>query len=157
MNIDNGIEKLRRTLENVTIDESNTQLNEPVVHLRPEQLTQAITILHERGIQHLTTITALDVEDRIVLLYHFWHRHGLTIQVNLDREAPRIDSLTGLIPGAEFYEREIREMFGVKFAGLQNMERMFLPENWTNGPPMRKRAEEDAAGSAAIKKGKTNG
>ncbi|MBM3137029.1 MAG: NADH-quinone oxidoreductase subunit C, partial [Chloroflexi bacterium] len=68
----------------------------------------------------------------------FWHFGGITLRVVLEKENPRLQSLTPLIPGAEFYEREVREMIGVEFDGLSNSDPLFLPENWQSPPPLRK-------------------
>ena len=85
----------------------------------------------------LTAITALEEEGHLVLLYHFWLYGGLTLHVSLSDNEAHISSITNLIPGAAFYEREIQELFGVKFEGLTHQELLFLADTWQGAPPMQ--------------------
>jgi len=104
----------------------------------PDQLFEITKQMLQAGLHHLSAITCFEMEDGLHLLYHFWHFGGITLRVVLEKENPRLQSLTPLIPGAEFYEREVREMIGVEFDGLSNSDPLFLPENWQSPPPLRK-------------------
>lgn len=139
MTMQSVIESLIKELGLNVDASSQLTFNEPQLPIDREQLIDAAKILLRKGVSHLSTITGLDVEGRCVLLYHFWHFGGLTLRITLAENNERIQSLTSLIPGVEFYEREVRDMFGVVFDGLQNTERMFLPDNWQGDPPMRER------------------
>jgi NADH-quinone oxidoreductase subunit C len=99
-----------------------------------------VQALLEAGCWHLTAITALADDESIELLYHFWLYGGLTLRARLPAGQPHIASITPLIPGAAFYEREVRELFGIRFSGLPNAEPLFLAEDWEGEAPMSPRA-----------------
>jgi NADH-quinone oxidoreductase subunit C len=103
-------------------------------------------LLEEFDLTHLSTITGQAREDSIELLYHFWDQHGVTLRVILpnlfdENEAPTIASLTDLIPGAAFYEREIWEMLGVAIEGHPNLKPLLMPDDWEGEHPLRPEAE----------------
>jgi len=87
---------------------------------------------------HLTTITAQQragQHNLIELMYHFYQKFAFTIIVRLPAEAPSIASILSILPGADFYEREVAEMFGVKFTGRTETPPLLLPDDWDQGPP----------------------
>ncbi len=136
MSMDRAIENL---LEKFKLDEKDIEtlaFNERVISLSPDQLITAVQILLEADIWHLSTITCQHYDNRYELLYHFWNRYGLTMRVVAGNKKPQMDSLCPQIPGAEFYEREIREMFGIEFSGLTNTDQLLLPDDWQEGFPM---------------------
>lgn len=90
---------------------------------------------------HLSAITCIDELDSFKLVYHF-DIGGCLVNVytEVSKCAPELDSITGVYPVADFYEREVHEMFGVKFRGHPRLEKLFLPDNWPeNSYPLRKR------------------
>jgi NADH:ubiquinone oxidoreductase subunit C len=120
---------------------------EHVVRIGASDLREVVIwLLAHSDCQHLSTITAVDNGQQIELFYHFWDRQGLSLHINLPRQEPRIDSLTDLIPGAMFYEREVLEMFGVKFSGLQQNQPLLLPDDW-DGQSFPMRLEPDEEGN----------
>jgi len=56
---------------------------------------------------------------------------------NLDREAPAVDSLVQVYPGAAWHERESHEMFGIDFPGNPDLSNLYLPDGFV-GHPLRK-------------------
>ena len=60
---------------------------------------------------HLTTITAIDDGEVVQLKYHFWDNHGLTLETALPLAGLSMPTITDIIPGAAFYEREVHGMF----------------------------------------------
>lgn len=116
-------------------------LDDTFITLPAADLHRAVTLLLDMpGWQHLSTITGVDGGAGVELLYHFWNGHGLTLRVLLPYTALSIPSLTGLIPGAAFYEREIAEMFAVTVAGLPDPRPLLLPDDWDGGAPLRREA-----------------
>jgi NADH-quinone oxidoreductase subunit C/D len=74
------------------------------------------------------------------VVYHltsFERNADVRIKVPLSGESPTITSVTDIFPAADWYEREVWDMFGVRFAGHQNLRRLLMPPNW-KGHPLRK-------------------
>jgi len=99
-------------------------------------------IMEDDSTWHLSAITGQDTGSQIELLYHFWLGHGLTLCTRLAYENPQIKSITALIPGAAFYEREAAEMLGIGFTELKDKSFLLLPDAWGKGWPLRKEKKE---------------
>ncbi len=98
--------------------------------------------------QRLEDLTAVDesarrdrpMQNDYTLVYHLLSFDGpsrLRLKVPLLASDPLIDSITDIWPSANWYEREVFDMFGVRFTGHPNLKRLLMPENWT-GHPLRK-------------------
>ena len=61
----------------------------------------------------------------------------LRIAVRLDSADLSISTITSVWPAANFYEREVFDLFGVHFAGHPRLTRIMMPDNW-DGHPLRK-------------------
>jgi len=138
MTINCAIQELEKIMKVTYAAEKDGGLNEKQVVLQAEKLLPAVQILLSNDVYHLSAITGVYDEEHLVLLYHFWQGEGLTLRIVVDGKANYVDTLTVIIPGAAFYEREIAEMFGVEIRGLDTSGKMFLPDNWEGEPPMRK-------------------
>jgi len=97
-------------------------------------------IRHELGHNRFVDLTAIDRltrEERFELVYLFYsmqHNTWLRLKSRTDSEAP---SITPDIPGANWYEREVFDLFGVRFAGHPDLQRIMLPDDW-QGHPLRR-------------------
>jgi membrane-bound hydrogenase subunit beta len=138
MNVELILEALRETFPAETIEAQTVPIDETFVALPADCIHPATQVLVERfGLRHLSTITGQDTGSAIELLYHFWDGGGLTLRTSLPREKPRIATLTDLIPGAAFYEREVSEMLGVTFDSHPDPRPLLLPDDWEDEPPLR--------------------
>jgi len=63
--------------------------------------------------------------------------HRLIVRVGVPADDPTMPSITGVYPGANFYEREAFDLFGIQFAGHPDLTRILLPDDW-EGHPLRK-------------------
>jgi NADH-quinone oxidoreductase subunit C len=92
-------------------------------------------------LEYLNFITAVDYYDHFEVVYRLSsleHNHSLTVKARCyDRENPSLPSVAGLWQGADFPEREIFDLFGIRFEGHPNMKRIFLWEGF-EGHPLRK-------------------
>ena len=90
--------------------------------------------------------TAIDCEDYFEILYHFsYDQTGCMISQKTfirDRENPKIESITPMIEGAEWIEREMYDLYGIDFTNHPRLERLVLADDWPEGDhPMRKEAK----------------
>jgi NADH-quinone oxidoreductase subunit C len=96
-----------------------------------------------QGFRRLSAVTAVDWfpdEPRfeVVYLLHSIERNlRLRLSCRLSGEAAAIDSVTALWPGANWYEREVFDLFGVVFRNHPDLRRIMLPDDW-EGHPLRK-------------------
>ena len=87
---------------------------------------------------HLSAITAQIREnqpDLIEVIYHFWCGSGLSFLMKVPSEGAEIPSIVSFLPGADFYEREVAEMFGIAFTGRSETPPLLLPDEWDQPPP----------------------
>ena len=85
----------------------------------------------------VTAIDRLTRENRFELVYLFYsmQQHTwLRLKTRTDGEAP---SLTPIVPGADWYECELFDLFGIRFEGHPNLQRIMLPDTW-QGYPLRR-------------------
>ena len=87
--------------------------------------------------------SGVDAEDCFEVLHHFSDdASGCIVTVKAfirDRESPEIESITPLIPGAEWIERETHDILGIQFRNHPNMRRLILGDDWPEGVyPLRK-------------------
>ncbi len=117
--------------------------NEVVIEIPGEKLQEVvIALLNQLDFYHLTTITVQDRgndTEQLEVQYNFWKGFGLTLLIKLEKDSAVLSSLTDIIPGADFYEREAAEMFGIQFANRTETPPLLLPDDWDSGPPMLKK------------------
>jgi NADH-quinone oxidoreductase subunit C len=91
----------------------------------------------------LADLTCVDWHPRqprfevVYQLFSTTNKKYLRLKVRLPGEDANIDSLTPLWPGANFFEREVFDLFGVRFDEHPNLTRIMMPEDW-EGHPLRK-------------------
>jgi NADH-quinone oxidoreductase subunit C len=114
--------------------------------VRRGALRESCAILRDDpGLQFnfLADITCVDwypSEPRFEVVYHLLSipRHErLRLKVRLASDDPSLESITSLWPSANFFEREVYDLFGVRFSGHPNLRRIMMPEDW-EGHPLRK-------------------
>jgi NADH-quinone oxidoreductase subunit C len=95
---------------------------------------------HAAGATMLDFLTAVDRPDAaaIELVAHLVDvagRHRHLIRTHIPRDRPRVDSLVPVLPGAAWHEREVHELFGVRFDGNPD-QRPLLTDGATDDPPL---------------------
>jgi NADH-quinone oxidoreductase subunit C len=79
-------------------------------------------------------------EARFAVAYHFYslkHKHRLRLVVPVEDDDPEVESLTPLWAGADWLEREVWDMFGIRFQGHPNLKRILMYDEF-EGHPLRK-------------------
>jgi NADH-quinone oxidoreductase subunit C len=77
---------------------------------------------------------------RFMVVYHFFSlslKHRLRVEVPVEEDDPEVDSMTSLWAGADWFEREVWDMFGIRFRGHPNLKRLLMYEEFV-GHPLRK-------------------
>jgi NADH-quinone oxidoreductase subunit C len=106
----------------------------------------------ELGFRMFVDLCAVDYLRRtprfevVITLLSLEHRQRLRIKVPVPAEQPSMSSITSVFPGANFYEREAYDLFGIEFAGHPDLSRILLPDDW-EGHPLRK---DYAVGSVPV-------
>ena len=117
--------------------------NELTITVARENIIAASEAVKQAGYNFLEDVTAVDwypSEPRFQIVYHILsmsRKERLRVVVRLDSDSASLDSITSVWPAANFYEREIFDLFGVHFGGHPNLRRIMMPEDW-NGYPLRK-------------------
>ncbi|HSM55137.1 MAG TPA: NADH-quinone oxidoreductase subunit C [Candidatus Sulfomarinibacteraceae bacterium] len=103
----------------------------------------AAYVRDELGFDYLSSVTGVDLidDDKMEVVYHTYSIDkgggALELKVQVDREDPVVPSLTPMWPGADFQEREIWDLFGIRFEDHPNLRRILLWDGF-DGHPMRK-------------------
>ena len=90
----------------------------------------------------VTAVDRKDVVDVVYHLYSFQHRLMLTLKVSLLNADLSVSSLVPLWESANWLEREVFDLFGVKFIGHPDLRRILNPDDWTDHP-LRKDFKRD--------------
>jgi NADH-quinone oxidoreductase subunit C len=106
----------------------------------------ALQLRHTEGLDlnYLFCLTCVDWKNHLTMVYHLTstiHRHTVVLKSKLDRINPEIESVSGIWRTAEFHEREVYDLFGVKFLHHPDLRRLFMTEEW-KGWPLRKDYED---------------
>ena len=120
--------------------------DEMTIYVERSAIRQAAALLKDDPtcpFNFLSDITCVDwhpSEPRFEVIYHLLsipHKERVRLKVKLSGENPALDSLTSVWPGANYFEREVFDLFGVRFSGHPYLRRLLMPENW-EGHPLRK-------------------
>jgi len=135
---------LGRLAEDFPGVEFETVLNgQDVAHVSVDDYAGFVRAAHEAGFNVFVDLCGVDYLRRtprfeIVLnILSHQHKQRLRIRVGVPVSSPTVPSITRTFPGANFYEREAYDLFGIVFAGHPDLTRIVLPDDW-EGHPLRK-------------------
>jgi NADH-quinone oxidoreductase subunit C len=92
---------------------------------------------------YIADVTCVDwhpSEPRFEVIYHLLsitNKERVRLKVRLGGDSPAVESVTSVWPGANYFEREVFDLFGIRFSGHPYLRRIQMPENW-EGHPLRK-------------------
>jgi NADH-quinone oxidoreductase subunit C len=120
---------------------------ELTLEIAPARIVETCRMLKASGFNRLSAVTAVDwhpQEPRFEVVYHL-HRlplkggphERLRLKCRVGGETPEIETVSGVWAGANWYEREVFDLFGISFAGHPDLRRIMMPEDWI-GHPLRK-------------------
>ena len=98
---------------------------------------------YDQGFVRMSTVTAVDrypAEPRFEVVYHLHsvaHNQRVRLKCRVSGVDPAIPSVTSVWRGANWYEREVFDLFGIRFLNHPNLKRIMMPDDW-EGHPLRK-------------------
>jgi NADH:ubiquinone oxidoreductase subunit C len=117
---------------------------EPMFELKAADLLEVARKLRDDlqlKFDYLCNLGGVDTGQRLEVVYSIASttKHlRMDFKVVLDSEHPSIDTITPVWPGANWYERELNELYGFEVKNHPDMRPLLLPEDWNQGHPMRK-------------------
>ncbi|HTL61517.1 MAG TPA: NADH-quinone oxidoreductase subunit C [Nitrospira sp.] len=92
-------------------------------------------------IVHVSSVDWPDDEERFEVVYEFYSirkRHRIRLKTRVTESDCTVESLTDLWKGADFMEREVYDMMGIRFRGHPDLRRILMPDDYAEGYPLRK-------------------
>jgi NADH-quinone oxidoreductase subunit C len=135
-----------RAWDSAVVANAEVFRGELTVTVARENLRRVCDFLRTDGgllFDFLSDVTAVDhfpIEPRFEINYHLLsipRRRRLRLKSRVSGESPVIESVTSVWPTANWHEREVFDLFGVRFEGHPDLTRILLPEDW-EGHPLRK-------------------
>lgn len=118
--------------------------NELSIYIARESLREAVARLKSQGFtDYLSDLTCADFyprEPRFELAYHMLsikNKDRVRLKVRLSGDDATVESIFSIWPSVNFFEREVFDLFGIRFLGHPHLRRIMLPEDW-EGYPLRK-------------------
>ncbi|UCE84854.1 MAG: NADH-quinone oxidoreductase subunit C [Deltaproteobacteria bacterium] len=145
---DHGSTALRRLIEaqRDALVETHARLGDATALVERGQVAALLRFLRDDpdcGFDVLTDLTAVDYlgeTPRFEVVYHLFsytNRHRLRVKTRVPEEEPEVDTATGLWPSANWLEREVYDMYGIRFREHPDLRRLLLYEQF-EGHPLRK-------------------
>lgn len=117
---------------------------ELTIEVDPTNIIEALRrVKHQLKFERLSTVTCVDrypAEPRFEIVYHLQSIAGkqrLRLKARISGDNPEIESAFPVYRSANWYEREVFDLFGVRFSNHPNLTRIMLPDDW-EGFPLRK-------------------
>ena len=127
-------EKVKAGLTGKTIDWYQHSTRRFYISIRPENIKEVARILFKDLGLRFATASGQDTPAGLEILYHFsFDQSGEIFSVRVlieDKKNPEIDSLANIFAGAEWIEREMWELLGIKFIGHPNLKHLLLLDDW---------------------------
>jgi NADH-quinone oxidoreductase subunit C len=127
-----------------TVLAGDTPLGEAVVEIAPGEIVSVLRYLKtDQQYERLSAITCVDwhpAEPRFEVVYQLHslrHNRRLRLKCRLNGEGAELESATAVYRSANWYEREVFDLFGVKFRHHPDLRRLLMPDYW-EGHPLRK-------------------
>jgi NADH-quinone oxidoreductase subunit C len=117
---------------------------ELTLEVRPAKIASVCGFLkYDQSFVRLSSVTAVDrypAEPRFEVVYHLHslaRKERVRLKCRVGGENPEIESVTSVWRGANWYEREVFDLFGIRFTSHPDLRRIMLPDDWA-GHPLRK-------------------
>jgi NADH-quinone oxidoreductase subunit C len=125
------------------LTDAKFEFGELTLTIASTEIRAACSAMQAAGYNFFEDMTAVDwypLTPRFQLSYHILShslKERIRLRAMLDEADPSVESITPVWPSANFYEREVFDLFGIRFEGHPNLRRIMLPDDW-QGHPLRK-------------------
>jgi NADH-quinone oxidoreductase subunit C len=125
------------------LTDAKFEFDELTLTIAPEAIRAACATLRAAGYNFFDDLTAVDWfprSPRFQLSYHLLShamKERIRLRVLLEEASPAVESITPVWAGADYYEREVFDLFGIRFEEHPNLRRIMMPEEF-EGHPLRK-------------------
>jgi len=140
-----AVESLRSQFPNlnVTYRELDAELELQVCPAELIDVARYLKEAPELGCKYLRCLSGVDYSEYIQLVYNLSSMHSgvnvyLKVDLPRDVELPEVESVSEIWPTADWHEREIYDLLGVRFLNHPDLRRILLPEDFQGGFPLRK-------------------
>jgi len=119
------------------------EFDELTLTIVPGEIRAAAGTVRSAGYNFFEDMTAVDWHPgspRFQLSYHILShafKERIRLRVLLEDGDPSVESITAVWVGANYFEREVFDLFGIRFEGHPNLRRIMMPDEWV-GHPLRK-------------------
>ena len=122
------------------------EANELTVWVERAAIREACAVLRDaldtrfNFLSDLTCVDHYPSQPRFEVVYHLLsipRKERVRLKVRLAGDDAHLESVTSVFPAANFFEREVFDLFGVRFSGHPYLRRLMMPEDW-EGHPLRK-------------------
>jgi len=139
--LDKAVQALQERFR-ATVSEFRDEVS---VILQPDQIVEACKALRDEfEFEMLEDETAVDYWPEetprfhiVYQIYSYKHNERICLRVPLNGNSPSIPTIEGVYPNANWYEREVWDMFGIHYEGHSDLRRILMPHDW-EGHPLRK-------------------
>ena len=116
------------------------------IYVERSAIREACVLLKEDSVcpfNVFSDVTCVDwypSEPRFEVIYHLLsipNKERVRLKVRLNSSSPALESITSVWAGANYFEREVFDLFGIRFTGHPYLRRILMPEDW-EGYPLRK-------------------
>lgn len=140
---DFNLEQMVQNLEEQLGDKLRTVSDQffTVLNVEKSELKTLMRKLRDNyGFNHLANLSSVDYNEEFEVVYHLYSiptNDKICVKTRVPRNSAEVDSQIDIWPTADWQEREVYDLMGIKFKGHPNLIRVLLPDNF-DGHPLRK-------------------
>ena len=142
MTREEALERIVAVLGDRLVDLQERSTKRIFLVVSPEAVPEISRLMIDNLQARFQIATGVDSEDAIEVMYHWALDHLgclITVRTSLDRDDPKIESIAPFCPAAEWIEREMWELLGIRFRTHPDMRHLLLSDDWPEGKyPLRR-------------------
>jgi len=135
------LDSLKAALGGDILEITNPARRRVFVTVDRAKIASVLATLRDRlGFTYVATITGVDAGEAYEILYHLGDSRGnVNVRIKIPKTDPHVASVTPVLPGAIYYERELQDMFGLVVDGIPDPRPLITSDDWPAGNyPLRK-------------------